>query len=407
MIDEMIGKVLSTFFEVCRNNDFAREIAILQGHRVDHDCTVIHCLKIADNQNEILNTITSLTENSAFRQYILDQTRKEKEEEIKECVRKQLAADSEVEYQIYDNQIKTKKEYLDILDWEWFVENNCSTFCCIPDIKDWRWVLLHYLYGYYIKDVYGRFLNYTKGCPLDTFLYQKGVNVPHFEDNYGLLSIDDSWVIKSGLPSKVYIPSINTHVILRHIPSDLLSLINNWRDVNRFDLSLRPDYYICGDTILDKQLLCEEKDFGKSYSGKLDTIDVLSKYYDRDWVNDWLLVSHSGQDITFEEILEDGPHDQENFVTQIVHMQYGIDNNQEFISHIDHEYAFYSVPGLELKRNKLLAKGEARTRYKTFKIDNARIPFVNDSSNNILYKVLTCYFTKGDLVDEFFKGERQ
>jgi hypothetical protein len=76
----------------------------------------------------------------------------------------------------------------------------------------------------------------------------------------------------------------------------------------------------------------------------------------------------------------------------------------EIITHIDHEYVFYDEAGIKAKKNKLLTKGEARDRYKTFKIDDAIIPFSLEVSNNLLYQVLISYFTKGDLVDEYFKG---
>ena len=40
---------------------------------------------------------------------------------------------------------------------------------------------------------------------------------------------------------------------------------------------------------------------------------------------------------------------------------------------------------------------------KTFKIDNAKIPYTTETSENVLYKVLMAYFTKSELVDEFFR----
>ena len=86
-----------------------------------------------------------------------------------------------------------------------------------------------------------------------------------------------------------------------------------------------------------------------------------------------------------------------------MHLQYIEDEGKEFITHIDHEYVFYSENGIEAKRNSLKRKGESRTPYKTFKIDNAKIPYTTETSENVLYKVLMAYFTKSDLVDEFFR----
>jgi nitrogen regulatory protein PII-like uncharacterized protein len=401
---QLIGEIITSFFEICRTKEFEREISLYQGHRDAYPQGIVDWLKETENCEEIISAITELTENKVFRDFVLDQVRKEKNEELSELIRKQLTADSERVYSICDIQINEIKKYLEVLDWDWYVENNCKSLSdFMPLVEDWKWILLSQLYGYYKKLEYGRFLPYDKGCPLERYLdYHDKSRL--IDDHYGLLKIDNSWVLKSGIPSRVFVPELDTHIILRHISMDLVELIAEWRKHMGFALSIRPDYNVCGDGIGEIGAICEEKDFGRSYSGKLTTIDSLTKYYDRDWNNDWLLVFHDGQDITFEEILEDGPHDQDHFVTQIVHMQFEEEGGREFITHIDHEYAFYSEPGIEVKRNKLQTKGEARTRYKTFKIDNAHIPYVNEANNNILYKVLTCYFAKGELVDEYFKG---
>ena len=401
---QLIGETITSFFETCRTKEFEREISLYQGHRDAYQQGLVNWLKEEENYEDIISTTTELIENEVFRDFVLDQVRKEKNEEISELIRKQLTADSESVYCICDIQIKGIKEYLEVLDWDWYVENNCkSQSDFISLVEDWKWILLSNLYGYYKKLEYGRFLPYDKGCPLERYLDSHG-HSGLIDDHYGLLMIDKNRGLKSGIPSRAFVPELGTHIILRHISMDLVNLLSEWRKHQRFDLSIRPDYNVCGDGIGEIGAICEEKDFGRSYSGKLTAIDSLTKYYDRDWNNDWLLVFHDGQDITFEEILEDGPHDQNHFVTQIVHMQFEEEGGREFITHIDHEYAFYSEPGIEVKRNKMRTKGEARTRYKTFKIDNAHIPYVNEANNNFLYKVLTCYFAKGELVDEYFKG---
>lgn len=405
MVEDIIGETLTGFYEDCRKKAFQKEILLWQGNRTGLDFVVLQHLKDADNQSEIINRIKELSQQKEFQDFVLEQVLRSKKEDINRWERKQLASNNEDDYKYYDILISSTRQYLTVLDWNWYVENNCQTFCDVLKIaRDWRWILLEYLYKYYIDDKYGKFLNYEKNCPLDLYLQKNGFMIG-FENNYGLLSIEDNWIIKSGRPSKVFVPQLNSHIILRHTPSDMLALIDSWRHETKFELSLRPDYNICGDRILDLQYICEEKDFGRSYCGQLSTIDRLSKYYDKDWESDWLIVQHTGEkgdEITFEEIMEGGPHDQENFVTQVVHLQFSKRDQQEFITHIDHEYAFYSERGIEEKRKTIKSKGEARKRYKTFKIDNAQIPFVNDASRNVVYKVLTSFFTKGDLVDEFF-----
>lgn len=399
---QTLGETIILFFEKWRINCFSKEIAFYQGEKGVYSKGFIDFLKEIENKDELMAALSDLTEKPEFRTFVLNQDRRVRIEEINKWTREQLRANNEGEFGYFDELIKNTKEYLSILDWDWYIQNKCCSISeAIPSIEDWKWVLLANLFNYYVDMEYGKFLIYEKGCPLDYYLEAHKLQ-GQIDNHYGLLKIDDEWKLKPGQPSRVFVPQLNTHLILRHISTDLIELIAEWRREMKFDLSVRPDYYVCGDGFGEKGKIYEEKDFGRSYKGKLSTVDSLSKYYDRVWVNDWLLVLHEGKDITFEEILEDGPHDQDNFVTQIVHMQYVDEGGLEYITHIDHEYAFYNESGMDVKRNKLDTKGEARTRYKTFKIDNAHIPFVNDTSRNILYKVLTCYFTKGELVDEYF-----
>lgn len=405
MIDNLLGKTIIDFLEGCRQKQNDNMISLFQCNKeVYPKRIVIDSLETAVNQDEILNDTSRLSRNEEFRRFIVEQAKNDRKEEMNKLKRKQLVTDDGKEHLLYDTLIKKAKEELCILNWTWFVENNCKSILAIfPNIRDWRWILLEYLFRYYEKVKYGRFINYTQGCPLERYLSENAIRF-NFQENYGLLNIDENWILKSGIPSKVFLPKIDTHIILRHIPSDILALIDKCRHETRFKLALRPDYNICGDKIRDLQYVCEEKRFGKSYSGQLSTIDCISQYYDKDWGNDWLIINPEGEGITFEEILEDGYQDQNNYVTQVVHMQFVKVDGKEYITHIDHEYVFYSEDEIKEKRINLRIKGNARKRYKTFKIDDARIPFVNEANSNLLYKVLICYFTKGELIDEYFKG---
>lgn len=122
---QLIGERITSFFETCRTKEFEREISLYQGHRDAYQQGFFYWLKEADNFEDIIAATTELTENKVFRDFVLDQVRKEKNEEISELIRKQLTADSESVYGICDIQIKGAKEYLEVLDWDWYVENNC------------------------------------------------------------------------------------------------------------------------------------------------------------------------------------------------------------------------------------------------------------------------------------------
>ena len=239
---QLIGEIITSFFEICRTKEFEREISLYQGHRDAYPQGIVDWLKETENCEKIISAITELTENKVFRDFVLDQVRKEKNEELSELIRKQLTADSERVYSICDIQINEIKKYLEVLDWDWYVENNYKSLSdFMPLVEDWKWILLSQLYGYYKKLEYGRFLPYDKGCPLERYLdYHDKSRL--IDDHYGLLKIDNSWVLKSGIPSRVFVPELDTHIILRHISMDLVELIAEWRKHMGFALSIRPDY---------------------------------------------------------------------------------------------------------------------------------------------------------------------
>ena len=164
---QLIGEIITSFFEICRTKEFEREISLYQGHRDAYPQGIVDWLKETENCEKIISAITELTENKVFRDFVLDQVRKEKNEELSELIRKQLTADSERVYSICDIQINEIKKYLEVLDWDWYVENNYKSLSdFMPLVEDWKWILLSQLYGYYKKLEYGRFLPYDKGYPL-------------------------------------------------------------------------------------------------------------------------------------------------------------------------------------------------------------------------------------------------
>ena len=222
-------------------------------------------------------------------------------------------------------------------------------------------------------------------------------------NNYGLLTIRDEWEIFPGKPSLIFLPEKDTHILIKFISSGLLAYLRSLREENAFTLSLRPDYEVCGDGIKrDRQRIEEEKEFGKGFEGTLESIKSVSKYYDDEWVRDWLVVNKDEKGVTFEEVLENNETDLEYVVTQMVHFQYEVNGDHEYFTHIDHEYIFYSVSEYSNKLIDVRQRGNERKRFKTFKIDNAHIRYENNPQRNLLYKVLCNYFTKGNLIDEYF-----
>ena len=86
---QLIGERITSFFETCRTKEFEREISLYQGHRDAYPQGIVDWLKETENCEEIISAITELTENKVFRDFVLDQVRKEKNEELSELIRKQ------------------------------------------------------------------------------------------------------------------------------------------------------------------------------------------------------------------------------------------------------------------------------------------------------------------------------
>ena len=102
-------------------------------------------------------------------------------------------------------------------------------------------------------------------------------------------------------------------------------------------------------------------------------------------------------------------------------MQYKNSDSGIIITHIDHEFIFYSKDDYEKRKNNIKIKGSNQPRLKSFKIDNARIPIdlqcehaygVQDEMTNdtktlvekipFLIYILKEYFTHTELIDEYF-----
>lgn len=98
---------------------------------------------------------------------------------------------------------------------------------------------------------------------------------------------------------------------------------------------------------------------------------------------------------------------------------YEIEGECAFITHLDHEYVFYTIDEYENRMSSATQKGTAKTRMKSFKIDNSRIPFdyrcevlrKDENGNDLPQKdeqflcyVLESYFKHKDLLKEYFQN---
>lgn len=151
----------------------------------------------------------------------------------------------------------------------------------------------------------------------------------------------------------------------------------------------------------------EELEFGRRFTIDLPSLPEKSKFYDSDDIDNGLWIKHeiAGCNLTFEETCSDFECDDENIITQVLHLQYKTDPRLgTVITHLDHEYIFYSVEEYKLRVNSQDVKGEGKKRVKTFKIDNSSIPsdYIFEEKY-FLYICLDCLFVNKKLVREYFE----
>ena len=168
------------------------------------------------------------------------------------------------------------------------------------------------------------------------------------------------------------------------------------------DLSLRANYY---KRIEENRriLINEERAFGKYFSFENLKNLIPTKLYSA-VTNNSLWINIKNGSITFEELLDDFEiEDKKEFIkTQVIHCEYFEDKGKFYISHIDHEYIFYSFDEYEERIKDIEQKGNIKKKLKTFKVDNSKIPFIIDNENILLF-FLNQYFKSKDLLLEYFQ----
>lgn len=224
---------------------------------------------------------------------------------------------------------------------------------------------------------------------------------------YGLLKLNSNRNLeKPMLNSPPYYIHDNRkgYIVLdSRIPDEVLIKLYYLKQDNLItDLSLRANYYM-------KIRKCnihaafEERAFGKYFSFENLKNLIPTKLYST-VTNNSLWINIKNGSITFEELLDDFEiEDEREFIkTQVIHCEYFEDKEEFYISHIDHEYIFYSFDEYEERIKDIEQKGNIKKKLKTFKIDNSRIPFIIDNENILLF-FLNQYFKSKDLLLEYFQ----
>lgn len=259
-------------------------------------------------------------------------------------------------------------------------------------------------------------------CNLKEIYLAKNRKYSQFQ-KYGLVEMDDNCEMMAIDPPRFYDKSINKTIHLVNVPKELLEIFINMRINNLYNrISLRGSN-VCTDIFdgkNDLESVMEAMEFGIPFSIENFENMSLTRLYSKDY-NDALWIKIDETDMTFEELCINEANYNDSIITQVVHLQYKKDNTNIIITHIDHEFIFYTPEEYALRKGNASIKGTDLKRLKSFKIDDAKIPFDYICNRDInLYSlekpesrhervpflifVLKSYFKHKDLIDEYFVG---
>lgn len=235
---------------------------------------------------------------------------------------------------------------------------------------------------------------------------------------YGIITIGSSRELLTIDPPRIYDSSINRTFFTKNVPLHLLKQISKMIDNGIVkDFSLRLVNELGYEGRMESEYLAEALERGIVF----DFVNLgeysISRLYAEEY-EDCMWVIIDPLNITFEEMCEDIEEHDDMVVTQVVHLQYYIEDSKSYISHLDHEYIFYTIEEYEERMRNPMQKGEAKARMKSFKIDHSNIPFNylceihRKDSNGIdlpveneqfLCYVLETYFKHKELLREYFR----
>lgn len=271
-----------------------------------------------------------------------------------------------------------------------------------------RFLELYIEYYYYVKD------NDDSQCKIKA-TYDSILGQESDYKRYNLIPIDSGKKLLALNPPRVYDETIDKTVflaVLKPVVDVLIELYNN---------GLIGKYAFLGNNIedgkIEREYLVEGIAQGKKFSYDIEKLPrVTNVYSEKDYCyDDQLWVKSKGDEITFEELLVEVDMD-EVITTQMIHMQYITKEGVHYISHLDHQYIYYTKEEYKIRKRSMNQKGRAKKRCKTFKIDEAEIPpdylcsvFQYNSENTselevpFIYFIVNAYFVNKELLEEYFE----
>lgn len=194
--------------------------------------------------------------------------------------------------------------------------------------------------------------------------------------NYNLITIGDSIELLDLSPARIY-DKLRNKTIYVEIGKGLASVLNKLileGLANKVAVKVNGQKVYAGR--YTKEYICEALEKGSVFSfAKLFSTPDITKLYSYEYKYQ-LWISTNNKELTLEELCGDLTVQAEGIRTQMIHLMFSKSENGILISHIDHEYIYYSLEEYEKRQKdpKMRTKGSAHKRVKTFMIDEASIP---------------------------------
>lgn len=344
--------------------------------------------------------------------------------EIHQYYERRIKAQKELEHpdimqqgmlEIYEKQFR---DFLILPIDEW-IENNCTWIqndvadLAYPEVK----VLLYLYYAFDNYD-YIRKNRYNSDTSSLTAAYENIFNKQSQFGKYGIVPIDQHRTLLPIDPPRIYDRSVDKTFFTKNIPLHLLKKLSEMMSKGMVsDLAVR----LLNEPGYKGKMSCEYLAEALERGEQFDFVNLgsysVSKLYSTKY-EDCLWVVIDPENIIFEELCEDFETFEDMVVTQVVHLQYKNLAGEICITHLDHEYIFYTLDEYGKRMRDVTQKGTAKQRMKSFKIDNSKIPFdfrceisrKDEDGNDLpvekeqfLCYVLECYFKHKDLLSEYFQ----
>ena len=229
-------------------------------------------------------------------------------------------------------------------------------------------------------------------------------------NNYNLIDINENAIQIPEICNRVYIKSINKTVFCS-VDNRFAKILYDLKEsgyISKLAFRGKNDYVFDGKVTTAP--LCERVKRGLLLNWDIVKLHKITKLYNDDNYSENMWINVLDNDMTFEEMSDAELKQDNNIVTNVIHVIFYKKDNDYFISHMDHEYIFYDTEEYEKKKKQYSQKGHKRI--KTFKIDDSSVPMnylcqiYNNNGERVavpfLYYVLNLYFNNKKLVQEYF-----